>query len=260
VKTLTQLGGLLRYEARLYARRRGLLVLLLAALVVPVGMALQTAWPVVQQQATANPVELGRVAVYMTWAPVFVAQMLLLPVLVADGVPRDEQWGVRELLDSLPLTPGTYLAGKLLGLWACLAGGVLLGLALTGLAWRLAGPFDLRPFVDMWLVGVGGVVVLNGTLGLLLGAGQTNRWRAVLLGAALVAAMVFTLGPGLFAEPGSAQEIWNPARPALLNYHNAGWLLAPDQRTAYWQTLALGAGQAAVLGAVVWAWLRRRSA
>jgi hypothetical protein len=101
---------------------------------------------------------------------------------------------------------------------------------------------------------MGGLVWLNGSLGFLLGAGQPNRPRAVLLGAALAAAMVFTLVPGQQAAPGSAAQIWNLARPAVL----AQWLYDSQPRLYVWQTLAVGAGQVAVLALVVWGWLRWR--
>ena len=253
---VTQLLGMLRYEALMYVRRRGLLVLLLAMMALPLFFALNLVRERLAAGATGavNTALLTQAAVHLTVAPALLAHMLLLPLLVADGLPRDRQLGVRDLLDSLPLSSGVYLGGKLLGLWATLAVGVAIAVTVTGLGWRLVGPFDFAPYLELWVVGMGGLIWINGSLGLLLGAGQPNRPRAVLLGAALVALMVFTLLPGQLAAPGSAAQIWNPARPAVL----AQWLLEDRPRQHVWQTLAVGAGQVAVLALVVWAWLRRQ--
>ncbi|MCC7358025.1 MAG: hypothetical protein IT317_01010 [Anaerolineales bacterium] len=255
---LAQLLGLLRYEAIMYLRRRGWLVLWLAVPALPLLFALNVARQRLAAGAAGevNAEALTRAAVYFTLGPVFVTQMILLPLLAADSLPRDRQLGVRELLDSLPLSTGVYLGGKLLGLWASLALGVALALGLTGLAWRLVGPMDFAPYLELWVVRLGGLIWINGSLGLLLGAGQPNRPRAVLLGAALVAVMLFTLAPGMLAAPGATARIWNPARAAMLT----PWPFEAQSRRDVWQTLAVGAGQVALLALAMWAWLRRRRA
>lgn len=192
-----QLGGIVRAEIKLHWRRRGLLVLLLGLAVVMVGTAIiqrkmlagewATSWPSERRWTSTNTIMvLGPVA--------WVILAVLLPPVLAETVPRDRQLGVRELLDSLPPGRLTLLAGKLLGAWAS----VVLGLAafglLLGLAWLpILGGFDLRLYLDLWLVGLLPLALYMAAMSVLLAAGQPTRRRATLIGILLVALIIFTI-------------------------------------------------------------------
>ena len=109
--------------------------------------------------------------------------------LVGD---KDQQFGVRELLDSLPFGPGLYLIGKLLGVWASVVIGFGGFALLTALVWLpILGLFNLGIYLDMWLVGILPLAFFTSGISTLLPAGQPTRRRAALVGVALAALIVF---------------------------------------------------------------------
>jgi ABC-type transport system involved in multi-copper enzyme maturation permease subunit len=273
-----QIIGMIGAEVRLHWRRRAFPVLTLAMLALPLAIALiirgsmdelTRGLSAVSGDAAAvaaHQVTLG--IVYFTWAPVYIVLTLMLPPVLAESIPRDRQEGVSELLDSLPLTPGTYLLGKLLGAWLT----VLISFAATALiatvVWLVAvGVFEPLPYLEMWLVGAMGLACANGGLAVLLAAGQPTRRRAVLVGAALSIITLFVLTPSLQAEPGSLLYLLSPARPALFGYYLVGWTTSstgsPFQTLAssadVWQGLLTAAATLAVVGIGIWLWLLRRA-
>ena len=73
-------------------------------------------------------------------------------LLMAEVIPLDRQFKVRELLDTLPLSRASYLAGKILSMWAgLLLGMVLVGVIAAPLVWLILGAYDLRVFAALWV-------------------------------------------------------------------------------------------------------------
>jgi hypothetical protein len=201
--------------------------------------------------------------------------MLMVPPLVADTIPKDRQLGVSELLDSLPLSLGVYLAGKLFSLWLNLLLSLGLAALLTGLAWRfLVGPFNLSLFFDLWGVGAAGLLLINAGTSLLLAAGQPTSRRAIFVGGAYTFLCLVGLG-FTFSLNITLWRWFNPARPAVMLYYTLGFpgaaarseefgqaLLAFVQqvasREAVLASLAAGLLQVGLLWLVVWQGLKWR--
>jgi ABC-type transport system involved in multi-copper enzyme maturation permease subunit len=271
---LWQVLGLIGVEFKLHSRRRSLVVLTLAMLVLPVGSALLFRSQLNDLTGGQASVALAAVAadqstvalIYMTWAPVYIVFSLLLPPVLADSIPRDRQDGVSELLDSLPLTPGVYLLGKVLGAWLSALAALPVVAVVAGAVWVAAvGGFRPLPFLEMLLVGAGGVALGNGCLAVLLAAGQPTRRRAVLLGAALSVVTLFTLTLTLQAEPTSFLYQFGPARPALFSYYLSVYTAAGEAvfRTVataadVWRAWLAALATLLAAGAVIWTWMQWR--
>jgi hypothetical protein len=277
----SQLAGMIHYESLLQLRRPGLLAVVggliglpllsvlfnrsqlaeLSAAVAAGGLTPENARALITSQAVLG-----------SWLTAWGMCMLLLPIVVADTLPKDKHLGVRELLESLPLAPGTYLTGKMLSVWVGLLAGVGLA-ALIGSAvwWGLAGPFNLRIFFEMWFVGVASLALINSGLGVLLAAGQPTNRRAIFVGAAFAIAGLALFGPGMIMH-GSIWNLLNPSRPELGMYYMFGWpgagagddptlllrAAALASRAAALRDIATGAAEVALAWVIVWGWLRRR--
>jgi len=269
-----QFSAMLRYEFLLQWRRRALSVIMLTIIALPVlgaltlgrgalaGVAVSGLAPervrelVTQQMAPA------------VWGTLWLFLTLLVPVVVAETLPKDRHYGVRELLDSLPLSSGLYLAGKLVSMWVAVLAGLGLGMAVIAAVWWLAvGPFDLRWYANVWLAGGVPMAFINPSLGLLLAAGQPTSRRALLVGIGFAVMCVVLQVPG-FLMLGSAWNILNPSHPVLSLYFLATPNASPsdDPLTLFlshyitpeavmW-TVVAGLAQVLILWAVVWAWMR----
>ena len=269
--SLRQMLAMAGVEFQLHWRRRALLVITLSLLVLPTLSAVFVRGELAASGGTATALgPIGRdsttvAIVYGTWGALYVVLAVLLPPVVAEAIPRDRQLGVRELLDSLPLTAGAYLAGKLLGAWLALAAALGAAMLVIGALWLvLVGRFSPGPYLHLWLVGALGLALINAALGVLLAGTQPNRRRAVLVGVAVSMVVLFFLGTDLQRDSDTARFLLSPARPALFNYYLFGWLEVPPQfgtvvtARHVWLTLLAGAGQCAAIAGALWAWLRWR--
>jgi len=181
------------------------------------------------------------------------------------------------LLDALPLSPGIYLAGKVLSLWLSLAIGLSLAGLISGLVWwGLVGPFNWAIFAEMWFGAALIIAAINAASSALLAAGQPNNQRALMVGFGLAALGLIGLG-FILIDTETVWRFFNPARPAAVLYYFLGWpgaMATPDEMTrtaVVWiQTIAgrdeviasllAGLGQVALLWLMVWQWLKRRAA
>src|SRR5262245_10313066 len=124
---LIQLYGLTVYEFRMHWRRRALLIISLALLLMLV-VSMLILGDSMRQANGIDPELFRRVAtatvLFSTWAPFGSSLAVVLPIMVADTIPLDRQYGVGELLDSFPLPYWVYLTGKLLGVWAAVLAGL----------------------------------------------------------------------------------------------------------------------------------------
>jgi ABC-type transport system involved in multi-copper enzyme maturation permease subunit len=270
----TQLGGLIRYEVRLQWRQRMLTGVILSLIALPLIMyvlfgqnnaaEIQRTWITAGGIATEAALTVTtRYAVMYGAMALYVVLLLVLPVVSADVLAKDRHYGVRELVDGLPLTTGTYLTGKLLGWWAAAGSGLVLAMAVVGAAmWVLIGPYHLDQFAGTWLAFGWGIGLINSGLSLLLAAGQPTRRRAIIIGV-VFAALCLLANISLI---GRSEPLWNllsPGRHAIsLHFMLEAWRdqvmtqIAPTA-DVLWSLLG-GVIEIAVVWMVVWAWMRRR--
>jgi hypothetical protein len=244
------------YEFRMQWRRRSLVVLVIAlAVMVVVSILLMGNR---NNQALQSRDAITFTVVFATWAPTGIALAFILPVLLADTIPLDHQYGASELLNSLPLPQPIYLIGKVLG--ACAASlcgiGTVLFAAAVGWRWQL-GAYDLGRYLEMCIVGAGAVVILNGGLAVLASAGFPTRRRAILL-----TAIVPILFLGVSFNSASAWAYLSPIRGLILMYFfsspSADIYVAPVQVDMPQALLTVAVGLVELVAAwlLAWGWLR----
>ncbi len=183
---LSQLWGIVWYELWLQWRRRSLLIMgLCFAAILLLFLLLAT------NQLAAPPPEMSDIAVtaatfslILGVTPVALLLLLLaLPPIVAEAIARDQQFGVAELRDTLPVSAGLYLIGKVLGVWVGITLMVALVAVLSGLfGWVRLGGLHLGPYVRVWLTAILPAGLFASGLSVLLAAGQPTRKRATLVG------------------------------------------------------------------------------
>jgi hypothetical protein len=261
---IAQLRGMLFYEFRMHWRRRALLIVILSvAVIVFFEMAV-----VSNSLRVANEVDpdvarraISATIVFSTWAPIGISLALILPIMVADTIPLDQQYRMRDTLDSLPLSRGVYLGGKLLGVWAAVLAGMFAIMLLTGVGWWiLGGPYDIAVYVEMWVVGVAGIAILNSGMGVLISAGQPNRRRGILV---VIIFLVLTSGS---IQGSDFLDIVSPLRGPILSYYlfnsrqGIGIEPIPASLTstpeAVLLTIIAGVIELVIIGVLVTAWMR----
>jgi len=267
-----QMAAMARYEFLINWRRASFFVLTGALLTTPVlGALLELRNRADYANAASAELAQARLtglAMQTTWGSVASLCLFLLPLLVADLFSKDHQWETRELLNSLPLSPGVYLLGKLISLWVsltvCLACVALVSVS----AWRIVGPFNFKIYGEMWAVGVWPLALITATLAALLAAGQITNRRAALVG---IAVIIFAVIGQVIGYP--AGEVWwnywNPGRPTPMLYYLLGWpgfevgQPASTQRLMFafqhltslsgvWLTHLAGLLEVLAVGGVVW--------
>jgi len=219
---LAQLGGIIRYEALIQWRRRGVptLMLVFAAILLLVELAVgQMGRRLNAESAAAGMVATseiaraqGTIGMYYAWPVALLLMILAVPPIVADTIPRDRQESVSELIHSLPVGHSTFLGGKLLGGWAGLFGGLAGVMALSGCAGRLLiGPYNLTTYVQLWSMGILPLAMFSSGIGILLASGQPTRRRATFVGAAFSAYCVAMLA----TTTGTVWDAVSLARPSV---------------------------------------------
>jgi len=253
---ITQVIGIVQYEFRIQWRQRGLKVIVLALLVLQVLMALTAT-------ATSNFVQ-------VIWITTCVMLVMLMPIVVAEAIPRDRQLGVRDLLDALPLPTHTYLLGKLCGTWLSVATGIGAVWIVTGLvAWFKAGPFDVGEYVWLATAGVWTVIVLNCGLTVLAAAGQSGAMLAMLVGFFCTVMLPLTI---LFLNStptfSLTANLWDVVSPMRMLLYEVSRLPRPlvvfgtvfGRSEAVILTVGLGLLELAVLWWLATYWLRSAEA
>lgn len=108
--------------------------------------------------------------------------MFATPMFMAEIVPLDHQYHMRSLLNSTPLTTGTYLAGKVLSvmvnmlLLGCIGGLVVLLLTLL-----IYGPLHLGAYLTGFAAGFLPTSLFAGALGVLAASPAHTRRRSLLI-------------------------------------------------------------------------------
>jgi len=262
--SILQLTSIVRYELQMQWRRRGMLVMMvglvaaftLAGLVeksliakveypeIPADLRLQVS----QLQATF--------AILYSWPVCLTLMMLALPLVASETIPKDRHYGVRELLDSLTLGRGIYLAGKVLSVWAAVLLGYVVVAFLEGLiGWWLFGPYRVGTYLTMWGIDLIPAGLFAAGMGTLLAVGQPNRRRALLVGVTFVAYCIAML----VTTSGTVWDAICLARPStylymLFNMFLGSLLHYPPMQIPL--TLGLAAAQVALVWLIVWGYLR----
>ena len=271
---LSQLIGIIRYEMLLQQRQRMITVAMLSAVALPIVMyvlfgqsnadEIQHTWIMAGGIATEAALQVTtRYATLYSSMSLYMIALLILPVVSADVIAKDRQNGVREVLDSLPLTTGAYLAGKVLSWGASVMIGLVIAMLITGTAlWLLIGPYHVAAFVTSWLAIGWGIGVITSTLSLLLAAGQPTRRRAIGV-AVIFAAICLFANVALLTDTGLWANLLNPGRSALtlhfllLALAEKPLLPVATDQLASWSLLG-GVLEVAVVWAGVWVWMRRK--
>ncbi len=267
---LAQIGGMALYEFKMHWRRRALLIAPLAMLVFnALGFAL-----IRQEIIDATPLfDEGDIVDFIvpgSWAGIYITLLALLPVIVSDTIPKDKHFGVRNLLNSLPLSSGTYLLGKLVGMWVSALFGLFIAMLASLLVlWMVIGSFYPREFLGPWLSGAIPFVMMNCGLSVLLAAWAGSRRSAIAVGMVFAVFCIFLFGLEFVAiDAGKGPDFWfnfNPARPAMYWYfgsfhdlQGAAGLSVSITEGDYWQTIGFGSLQLIAVWSLLWVWLRWR--
>jgi hypothetical protein len=187
--SFSQLGAIIRYEMLIQWRRGSLKMILILLILSPLCLiALGNTPGAVARQALQSSSD--SVLTVITTDVAVLATVSLLPLLlfglplyVSETIPYDRQEGVRDLLDTLPMGCGIYLAGKVLAVWV----GIIVALIVSGLVSGIIstvvfGALDPQTWFVLW---IGGFVVTGlfaSGLSVLLASGQPNRRRALMIG------------------------------------------------------------------------------
>lgn len=257
-RPLAQLLGIALYEIRIHWRSRTLLVIFLALAVLMVVSML-----IYQTNTVPVVLDTSNAVAALISAPLLVTLAMLLPIAIADTIPRDSAYGVRELLETLPVPPAVYLAGKVVGLWlSALIGLVVLMVAVGAAYYGLLGAFNIGQYLEMWLSAALLLVIINGALGVLLPVGQTTRRRAVIIMIALFMLPIAAVGQAF--EPDSILYYLNPVRPAVIFHYvgqmgqEAGKMVPAFQSREVLRAFIVGLIELAVVWIVVAWWARRK--
>lgn len=272
---LSQVIAVMRYELLLLRRQRLLTGVMLSLIALPLVMyvlfgqsnvaEVQRTWITSGGIPTAAALQVTtRYVITYSMMTVYMIALLVLPVISADGIAKDRQHGVRELLDSLPLTTGAYLAGKVLGWWASVAIGLLGAMAIVGVGlWLVIGPYHVDQYVLTWVTLSGGIGLVNSALSLLLAAGQPTRRRAIIVGVVCAAVYLYA-NITLIGQPGILWNVLSPGRQAISFYFLAKALIdqAPEVAATPQDVLWSVAGGVLEVAAVWWAvwwWMKRQA-
>lgn len=245
---LSRLSALVLYELLLQRRRPRLSIVILSLAPMPILGAL-----ISQSQFSGYRVALATglispdlVSARITAAmalPLWIGNTLVIgllaPLFAADVLPKDHQYGIDELLYSLPLTPGLYLTSKLLSMWLYLSIGASLAAGVSGLTWQwVVGPFNWATYAEMWLV-LTAWLCINSALSMLLAVGQPSVRRAVGVGAAWAFICLVGLGLGLAQHMSAAMAVAQGAAPHL-SLADWLWLTLNPGRASFFLRYALG--------------------
>jgi ABC-type transport system involved in multi-copper enzyme maturation permease subunit len=203
------------YEMRMHWRRRALSIIILTALAVLVVTILVSRTQVDMEIVENSQQAATLFVVLITWSPCVVLGFLL-PLALCDALPLDRMYRVDDILSSAPLTHSIYLTGKLMG--GILAGwlALLIAMVISGIVWLLIiGRYDLGIYMEMWLIGGGMLIILNGGLGILVAVGQNTQRRAI--GFALLAGIAFMYLLSL-DRSGVLVEYFGIFRPHIISF------------------------------------------
>ena len=188
MKVLPRMVAVARTELRFGFRRGWPVVGTVAVVLVVSVFALYVGHMMARDMPQGMPNEMyapmvGALGLAGAW-PVFEwLALVILPIVTAQAIPSDRQMGVDELLRSQPLTGGTYLAGKVLGMLAAvlLTGGIV-AMVHVLLHFLLVGPIHAAFYLEMTLLSALPLLIWASAIGVLVGCFLRTRRAAILIG------------------------------------------------------------------------------
>lgn len=269
---LSQTWAIARYEFIMLWRQRAAPVLMLSLIALPVFFAIyiykgapNEGLALLDQMSAA---QLHEYSILMTstlqffsWAAGYLILIVLAPLMMSEIIPKDRQYGVREILDALPLGTGTYLNGKMLGAMAVALSGLVGAMVVVIFIWRFMFRAIYLPMIlSAWLGGGGALILLNTTTTVLLAAGQPTRKRAFAIGALFTFVCLVLMVVAVASHNGVIDYQWweivGPARSTFFSYFIDGTFETMsdsiystnfDNVLALWQTFGVGLVEIALL-------------
>ncbi len=233
-QSLAQCMAIARYEFLMLWRQRAAPVLTLSLVALPVFFAFFVYGDAADENLSLldqmNAAQLQEYAVFITstvqffsWAAGYLILIVLAPLMMSEIIPKDRQYGVREILDALPLGMGTYLNGKMLGAVAVAVSGLVGAMIIVTVFWKVMFREIYLPMIlSAWLGGGGALILLNTTTTILLAAGQPTRKRAFAIGAIFAFVCLILMTVAIASHDGVIDYAWweiaSPARSAFYSY------------------------------------------
>jgi hypothetical protein len=268
---LSQLLGIIQYEIRLQWARRSLIIVGICFAIVTLLFLILTTSATDQEGLTETAVTFGLI---FSISPASLLLMLLtLPPVVAEAIAKDQQLGMQELRDALPIPPGLYLAGKVLGVSVCV---LVLMTTIALLLWIAAlfvlGVADVATYFRVWFTSIMPAGLFVSVLSVLLASRQPTRKRATMVGGLIAIYSLLTLPMGVGDSYDWPQAMlpsaWFAlALKAIFSYAAATAEIPPAlfqfaniPNKFLWQTVTAVAVQLIVIWAAVWSWWQWRRA
>ena len=269
---LNQILAIARYEMLLQWRRRSLLVIVFSFIAMISFFMLMVGSDDEPILGDLMSTDVATAVLLFSFGPLAIlTSMLTFPPTVAEAIPKDRQWGMAELFGAMPITTGTYLFGKLLGVWAI----VLLVLAGAGIfQWLamvfVAGRLKLWPFIELWVLAIAPAGILMSSFAVLLASRQPNRRRATVIGGLITAVAIFMV-PVTVGEQASGwlaalnPGVWFTIVMYVVNKYMEIAGVANESLSSYWnanstfvaQVIIVGILEIAFLYLAVWGWWKR---
>jgi ABC-type transport system involved in multi-copper enzyme maturation permease subunit len=186
----------------------------------------------------------GAQSLAMAWPSFEWLALCLLPIVAAPAIPSDRQFGVLEILRSLPLTGGVYLIGKVLGTVVAVLGTGLLVLAIhIVLHLIVIGSPQVDLYLELTFFSGLPIVLWATAVGVLVGTGLRTRLTAILAGIPVAIAGIFiwnipnwfSLVTGRLLAEQNAHLTYQPISTFILGQH--GLLYVPMNPNAGSQAL-----------------------
>lgn len=195
-------------------------------------------------------------ATWKTFAVLSASLVLLVvaaPPMLAEVIPLDKQYRMRELMDVTPLERSTYLMGKLLGTWLGIGVAIVVCAILFGVyAWGSMGVFDVWTYARFWLLIVLPLALIITGFAVVVPAIANSRRIGILIGMGL---LVLSVRMAMSIVPGSFMvSLFAPSQSGSLDatYEEivAGMFTSLLGHTAPYAVLLV------IVTVIIWAWMR----
>jgi hypothetical protein len=229
IDPVAQFGAIVRYETLLLWRARawlaGAVLIFLLVFVLTLSMsetqiwkdahtALANATPETKSALVAEATTSSLRSYVAIGTTLHILSLMLFPILFADVIAKDRQYGIRELWQSLPLGDGNYLAAKISAAMLVVLASMTLCSIFIWIAWAtLVYPIAIPDFIGVIGLLVLPVAIPNTGIILLLTANQPSRRRAIMMAVGLTVTTLVLLAVGM---AGSGDAI------TLFDYLNIG--------------------------------------
>jgi hypothetical protein len=234
VKPLSQFAAIVRYELLLLWRARAwligavLIVVLMSLLSLSMSetqiwkdakAALANATPEDRAVLTLQAERVSLISFTALGTTLHVFGLLLFPILYADVIAKDRQYGVRDLWGSLPLGEGNYLGAKTVAAMLIVLFATVLYSAAVWIIWALlVYPMSLYDYIVSIGLLVVPVALPNTAIIVLLTSSQPTRRRAILVAIGLAVSTLVLLLLGMIGDV-SFLTYLNIGHPISVRYY-----------------------------------------